>query len=54
MLNVTVVNGMGVTGIITNLRWSEEKLNNGSGGDDGGDVLDVKAEFSEILWPWSG
>lgn len=45
---MTVLNGMGVTGYITDLRWREEEVF----GD--GDVLDVGAEFSEILWPWSG
>lgn len=61
VVNVTVVNGMGVTGSITSLKWAEENLNNGnangrreSGGDGSDDVLDVKAEFSEVLWPWSG
>lgn len=55
MFNVTVANGMGVTGYITDLSWSEEE-HAGGGGTSGesGDVLDVKAEYSEILWPWSG
>lgn len=47
-----MANGMGVTGIITSLTWTEEKSNSGSDDDD--DMLDVKAEFSEVLWPWSG
>eukprot|EP00752_Nemacystus_decipiens_P008224 g7354.t1 len=54
VLNVTVVNGMGVTGSITSLAWAEETFVRGDGDDGVGNALDVKAEFSEVLWPWSG
>ncbi|CAM9955286.1 unnamed protein product, partial [Hapterophycus canaliculatus] len=53
LFNVTVANGMGVAGSITSLTWVEEKSTRGASGGVG-DMLSVKAEFSEILWPWSG
>ncbi|CAM9984101.1 unnamed protein product [Scytosiphon promiscuus] len=57
IFNVTIANGMGVAGSITSLTWTEEQsvgAASGGGDGDGDDVLDVRAEFSEILWPWSG
>ncbi|CAN0170130.1 unnamed protein product, partial [Ectocarpus sp. 12 AP-2014] len=53
VFNVTVANGMGVTGYITSLSWAEERTSQRAAGRDG-DVLDVRAEFSDVLWPWSG
>ncbi|CAN0189465.1 unnamed protein product [Pylaiella littoralis] len=52
VFNLTIANGMGVTGHITSLRWAEERSAGREGGH--GDILDVKADFSKILWPWSG
>ncbi|CAN0343937.1 unnamed protein product, partial [Ectocarpus fasciculatus] len=55
VFNVTVANGMGVTGYITSLSWAEERTSQSAGGRGGrNNVLDVEAEFSDILWPWSG
>ena len=47
MLNATVLNGMGVEGRITKIPVWEPK-------NEAGKMLDVRVEYSEQLWPWSG
>ena len=56
LFNVTIANGMGVTGYITSLIWKEEDEPGGAKGGDGrgGDVLKLEADFPDVLWPWSG
>lgn len=44
--NVTVVNGLGVSGTVEQVTWHPHLPNGG--------LLAVTAEYSEILWPWSG
>jgi membrane-bound transcription factor site-1 protease len=47
MFNATLLNGMGVVGELESSPvWSS--------GDEGGDMLDVRFEWSKRLWPWSG
>ena len=53
VFNVTVANGMGVTGYITSLTWNEED-EPGEPRRSGGDVLKLEADFPDVLWPWSG
>jgi membrane-bound transcription factor site-1 protease len=48
VVNVTVLNGMGVTGrIVTRPIWQPYLPNNG-------EYLDVSFSYSSTLWPWSG
>ncbi|CAM9461129.1 unnamed protein product, partial [Laminaria digitata] len=53
LFNVTIANGMGVTGYITSLTWREEDGSGGAKGS-GGDVLKLEPDFPDVLWPWSG
>lgn len=60
MFNLTVLNGMGVTGQITTITWDEEVglEDTAEWRDDGiprrENVLNVRAEYPDVLWPWSG
>ncbi|XP_031630822.1 membrane-bound transcription factor site-1 protease isoform X2 [Contarinia nasturtii] len=46
--NVTILNGMGVTGrLINKPTWHPYILQNGN-------LLNVSITYSEVLWPWSG
>ncbi|KAK9806804.1 hypothetical protein WJX72_003461 [[Myrmecia] bisecta] len=47
MFNATVLNGMGLTGT-----FSEEPVFKAT--DEGGKLLDIRFEHSDVLWPWSG
>ena len=47
MLNATVLNGMGVEGRITKMPVWKPK-------NEAAKMLDVRVEYSEQLWPWSG
>jgi len=47
IINATVLNGMSVTGVIP-----EEPVFIPS--DDGGQLLSMEFEYSDVLWPWSG
>jgi membrane-bound transcription factor site-1 protease len=49
MLNLTVLNGMGVTGT-----FSVEPLWIPSPGSDVAKYIDIQFAHSEVLWPWSG
>jgi len=47
MFNATILNGMGVVGeIVETPTWSPT--------NDGGKLLDVRFDYPEQLWPWSG
>ena len=48
VINMTVINGMGVTGTIPNTpTWHPNKQTKGS-------LLEVSFTYSSLLWPWSG
>lgn len=48
IVNVTILNGMGVTGkVINNPTWHPYLKQNGQ-------FLNVSISYSEVLWPWSG
>lgn len=48
IVNVTILNGMGVTGrVINKPTWHPYILQNGN-------LLNVSITYSEELWPWSG
>lgn len=48
IINVTILNGMGVTGsIIGKPQWHAYTPQNG-------EYLDIAITYSDILWPWSG
>ena len=48
IVNVTILNGMGVTGrVINKPTWHPYILQNGN-------MLNVSITYSEVLWPWSG
>lgn len=48
IVNVTILNGMGVTGrVINQPTWHPYSMQNGS-------LLNVSISFSDLLWPWSG
>ncbi|CAG4929368.1 unnamed protein product [Parnassius apollo] len=44
--NVTVVNGLGVSGEVKEVTWHPHLPHGG--------LLGVSADYSQILWPWSG
>ncbi|XP_063634305.1 membrane-bound transcription factor site-1 protease [Cydia splendana] len=44
--NVTVINGLGVSGHVTEVSWHPHLPH--------GPLLSVAADYSAILWPWSG
>jgi len=60
IFNATVLNGMGVDGRITGVRWVPEdgEGREGREGREGSDgtrgPVEVRFEHSEQLWPWSG
>eukprot|EP00051_Salpingoeca_urceolata_P025354 m.452370 g.452370 ORF g.452370 m.452370 type:complete len:1062 (+) comp20325_c5_seq5:2002-5187(+) len=48
VVNLTVLNGLGVTGhIVSTPAWRPNT-------DNGGDKVDVSVDYSSVLWPWSG
>ncbi|XP_032675989.1 membrane-bound transcription factor site-1 protease [Odontomachus brunneus] len=48
IVNVTIVNGLGVSGHVVNLTWHPYT------GDGNGQRIDVAFTYSDVLWPWSG
>lgn len=57
IFNATVANGMGVTGRIRDVRWEETDVDYEASQHREGfqeSVLDVKVDYSDVLWPWSG
>eukprot|EP00887_Chlorella_sp_A99_P005260 scaffold1.g5260.t1 len=47
MFNATLLNGMGLTGVLEGPPvWAPT--------DEGGRLLDLRFEYSDVLWPWSG
>lgn len=48
IVNVTILNGMGVTGRVVNKpTWHPYILHNGP-------LLNISITYSDVLWPWSG
>ncbi|XP_014212506.1 membrane-bound transcription factor site-1 protease [Copidosoma floridanum] len=47
IVNVTILNGLGVSGRVTELTWHPYTQSNG-------EHIDVSLTHSDILWPWSG
>ncbi|CAL1681030.1 unnamed protein product [Lasius platythorax] len=48
IVNVTIINGLGVAGNVVNLTWHPYA------GNGNGERIDVAITYSDILWPWSG
>ncbi|XP_057334911.1 membrane-bound transcription factor site-1 protease [Microplitis mediator] len=48
VVNVTIINGLGVSGHVANVTWHPYL------GEGNGDKVDVSLSFSDVLWPWSG
>ncbi|XP_011879959.1 PREDICTED: membrane-bound transcription factor site-1 protease [Vollenhovia emeryi] len=48
IVNVTIINGLGVAGNVVNLTW-HPYVGNGNG-----EHIDVAITHSDVLWPWSG
>lgn len=46
IINVTIINGLGVAGNVVNLTWHPYIGN--------GEHIDVAITHSDVLWPWSG
>ncbi|XP_031843340.1 membrane-bound transcription factor site-1 protease [Nomia melanderi] len=48
IVNITIINGLGVSGHVADLVWHPY---NGNGN---GERIDVSVTYSDLLWPWSG
>ncbi|KAL6417067.1 hypothetical protein ACFW04_013021 [Cataglyphis niger] len=48
IINITIINGLGVAGNVVNLTW-HPYIGNGNG-----EHIDVAMTYSDVLWPWSG
>ncbi|KAL0128343.1 hypothetical protein PUN28_003553 [Cardiocondyla obscurior] len=48
IVNVTIINGLGVAGNVVNLTWHPYS------GNGNGEHIDVAITHSDVLWPWSG
>ncbi|XP_011631233.1 LOW QUALITY PROTEIN: membrane-bound transcription factor site-1 protease [Pogonomyrmex barbatus] len=48
IVNVTIINGLGVAGNVVNLTWHPYA------GNGNGEHIDVAMTYSDVLWPWSG
>ncbi|EFN75041.1 Membrane-bound transcription factor site-1 protease [Camponotus floridanus] len=48
IVNITIINGLGVAGNIVNLTWHPYI------GTGNGERIDVAMTYSDVLWPWSG
>lgn len=48
IVNVTILNGLGVSGYVADLKWHPYTL------DGNGEKLDVSLSHCDVLWPWSG
>lgn len=48
IINVTIINGLGVAGNVVNLTWHPHT------GNGNGERIDVAITYSDILWPWTG
>lgn len=48
IVNVTIINGLGVSGHVKNVSWHPYTR------EGHGDKIDVSLTHSDILWPWSG
>ncbi|XP_060826066.1 membrane-bound transcription factor site-1 protease [Bombus pascuorum] len=48
IVNITIINGLGVSGHVTELVWHPYT------GNGNGERIDVSVTYSDVLWPWSG
>lgn len=48
IVNVTIINGLGVSGHVTKLTWHPYTR------DGNGERINVSLTHCDILWPWSG
>ncbi|XP_017891773.1 membrane-bound transcription factor site-1 protease isoform X1 [Ceratina calcarata] len=48
IVNITIINGLGVSGHVADLVWHPYT------GNGNGDRIDVSVTHSDVLWPWSG
>lgn len=48
IVNVTIINGLGVSGHVADLVWHPYT------GNGNGERIDVSVNHSDVLWPWSG
>ena len=48
VVNVTIINGLGVSGHVTEVKWQPYA------NEENGDKIDVSLTHSDVLWPWSG
>ncbi|XP_014609822.1 PREDICTED: membrane-bound transcription factor site-1 protease [Polistes canadensis] len=48
IVNITIINGLGVSGHITDLTWHPYT------GNGNGERIDISLTHSDVLWPWSG
>ncbi|XP_043255245.1 membrane-bound transcription factor site-1 protease isoform X3 [Colletes gigas] len=48
IVNITIINGLGVSGHVANLLWHPYT------GNGNGERIDVSVTHSDVLWPWSG
>lgn len=48
IVNITIINGLGVSGHITDLVWHPYT------GNGNGERIDISLTHSDVLWPWSG
>lgn len=56
VFNFTIANGMGNTGYIRSVTWTEASEQQAVKPPRAVEskVLDVKTEYPAVLWPWSG
>lgn len=47
IVNVTILNGIAVTGRVSEVQWYPYQNENGN-------LLNVSISYSDVLWPWSG
>lgn len=48
IVNITIINGLGVSGHVTEFIWHPYT------GNGNGERIDVSVTHSDVLWPWSG
>lgn len=48
IVNVTIINGLGVSGRVKKLTWHPYALNGN------GEHIDISLTHCDVIWPWSG